>query len=40
MTTRDHNSMLIENEREAPLKPADLHRAAMIDKVAICCQGG
>ena len=36
MTTRDHNSMLIEVERVAPIKPADLHHAAMVDKIAIC----
>ena len=36
MTTRDHNSMLTEVERVAPIKPADLHHAAMVDKIAIC----
>ena len=34
-TTRDHNSMLIEVERAAPLQPADLNHAAMVDKIAI-----
>ncbi len=40
MTTRDHNSMLTEVERVAPIKPADLHHAAMVDKVAICVRAG
>lgn len=35
-TTRDHNSMLTEIERTAPLTPADLQHAATIDAVAIC----
>ena len=35
-TTRDHNSMLREIKREAPLKPADLQQAATVDAVAIC----
>jgi len=39
-TTRDHNSMLTEIERTAPLKPADLRHAAMIDAVAICVKAG
>ena len=39
-TTRDHNSMLTEIERAAPLKPADLNHAAMVDKVAICVKAG
>lgn len=39
-TTRDHNSMLTEIEREAPLKTADLHHAATIDKVARCVKAG
>lgn len=39
-TTRDHNSMLVEIEQAAPLKPADLHHAAMVDRVAICVKAG
>lgn len=39
-TTRDHNSMLTEIERMAPLTPADLQRAATIDAVAICVKAG
>jgi len=39
-TTRDHNSMLIEIERSAPLRPSDLEHAAMVDKVAICVKAG
>ena len=35
-TTRDHNSMLREIERGAPLEPADLQHAATVDAVAIC----
>lgn len=39
-TTRDHNSMLIEVEKSAPLRPSDLEHAAMVDKVAICVKAG
>ncbi len=39
-TTRDHNSMLTERVRAAPLKPADLQHAATIDKVAVCVKAG
>lgn len=35
-TTRDHNSMLTEIERIAPLMPADLQHAATVDAVSIC----
>ena len=35
-TTRDHNSMLCEIKRDAPLEPIDLQHAATVDKVAIC----
>ena len=34
--TRDHNSMLKNVEREAPLKPSDLKHAATVDAVATC----
>ena len=34
--TRDHNSMLKDVEREAPLKPSDLKHAATVDAVATC----
>ena len=37
--TRDHNSMLKEIERRAPLKPADLQHASTVDAVAISVQG-
>ncbi len=39
-TTRDHNSMLTEVIRTAPLTPADLQHAAMVDAVAICVKAG
>ena len=39
-TTRDHNSMLTEIERTAPLTPGDLQHAAMTDAVAICVKAG
>ncbi|MBB5349532.1 hypothetical protein JWG42_13985 [Desulfoprunum benzoelyticum] len=39
-TTRDHNSMLTEVERTAPLTPADLQHAATVDAVAICVKAG
>ena len=39
-TTRDHNSMLTEMERAAPLFPADLHHAVAVDAVAICVKAG
>lgn len=39
-TTRDHNSMLREIERVAPLKPADLQHAATADAVAVCVKAG
>ena len=39
-TTRDHNSMLTEIERTAPLKTADLQHAATVDAVAICVKAG
>jgi hypothetical protein len=39
-TTRDHNSMLREIERVAPLKPADLQHAAIADAVAVCVKAG
>ena len=39
-TTQDHNSMLSEIERAAPLKPADLQHAATVDAVAICVKAG
>ncbi len=39
-TTRDHNSMLTEIERSAPLTPADLQHAATVDAVAICVKAG
>lgn len=39
-TTRDNNSMMTEVEREAPLKPSDLHHAAMVDKVAVSIKAG
>ena len=39
-TTRDHNSMLSEIERLAPLKPTDLQHAATVDAVAICVKAG
>jgi len=39
-TTRDHNSMLTEIERTAPLMPADLQHAATVDAVAICVKAG
>ncbi|MGU5617653.1 helicase-related protein [Aeromonas caviae] len=39
-TTRDHNSMLTEIARTAPLKPADLLHAATVDAVAICVMAG
>lgn len=35
-TTRDHNSMLAEIKRTAPLIPKDLQHAATVDAVAIC----
>ena len=35
-TTRDHNSMLSEMKRDAPLEPTDLQHAATVDTVAIC----
>ena len=35
-TTRDHNSMLTEIERTAPLMPADLQHAATVDAVSVC----
>jgi hypothetical protein len=38
--TRDHNSMLTEIERMAPLAPADLQHAATVDAVAICVKAG
>lgn len=37
-TTRDHNSMLTEIDRTAPMKPEDLQHAAMVDAVAVCVQ--
>ena len=37
-TTRDHNSMLTEIKREAPLTAADLQNAATIDAVANCVE--
>ena len=39
-TTRDHNSMLTELERTAPLEPTDLQHAATVDKIAICVKAG
>ena len=39
-TTRDHNSMLTEIERTAPLTPTDLQHAATVDAVAICVKAG
>jgi hypothetical protein len=39
-TTRDHNSMLTEIERAAPLTPADIQHAATVDAVAICVKAG
>ena len=39
-TTRDHNSMLTEIERTAPLTPADLRHAATFDAVARCVKAG
>ena len=39
-TTHDHNSMLTEIERMAPLTPADLQHAATVDAVAICVKAG
>ena len=39
-TTRDHNSMLTEVERVAPLTPTDLEHAAAVDAVAICVKAG
>ncbi|MEE2003364.1 helicase-related protein [Alkalimonas sp. MEB108] len=39
-TTRDHNSMLTEIERRAPLTPADLQHAATVDAVALCVKAG
>ena len=39
-TTRDHNSMLTEIERTAPLMPADLQQAATVDALAICVKAG
>ena len=39
-TTRDHNSMLTEVERAAPLTSADLQHAATVDAVAICVKAG
>jgi len=39
-TTRDHNSMLTEIVRTAPLAPADLRQAALIDAVAVCVKAG
>ena len=39
-TTRDHNSMLTEVERTAPLTAADLQHAATVDAVAICVKAG
>ncbi|MFC3053800.1 DEAD/DEAH box helicase [Kordiimonas pumila] len=39
-TTRDHNSMLREIERVAPLKPEDLQHAATADAVAVCVKAG
>ena len=39
-TTRDHNAMLTEIERTAPLTPADLQHAATVDAVAICVKAG
>lgn len=39
-TTRDHNSMLTEIERTAPLTPGDLQHAATVDAVAICVKAG
>lgn len=40
VTTRDHNSMLTEVERTAPLTPADLRHAATVDAVATCVKAG
>ena len=37
-TTCDHNSMLTDIERTAPIKPADLQHAATVDAVAICVE--
>lgn len=39
-TTRDHNSMLTEIERMAPLTPADIQHAATVDAVATCVKAG
>lgn len=39
-TTRDHNSMLTEIERTAPLTPADIQHAATVDAVATCVNAG
>ncbi len=39
-TTRDHNSMLTEVARTAPLMPADLQHAATVDAVATCVKAG
>lgn len=39
-TTCDHNSMLTEIERTAPVTPADLQHAATVDAVAICVKAG
>ena len=37
-TTRDHNSMLSGKEWMALVKPADLHHAATVDRVALCVE--
>ncbi len=38
--TRNYNAMLTEIEQSAPLKPADLDHAAMVDKIARCVKAG
>lgn len=38
--TRDHNSMLTEIERMAPLTLADIQHVATVDAVAICVKAG
>jgi len=39
-TTRDHNSMLTEIERTAPITPADLRHAVTADALAVCVKAG
>ncbi|EOC1343616.1 helicase-related protein [Cronobacter dublinensis] len=40
LNTRDHNSMLIEVARMAPLHPADLRHMTAVDAVAACVEAG